>query len=261
MVRAFKICVVGSALLIASGLCSPAGNIIVRDDFESGAWSPYWRLEAPYEYSVGISENPAGSGYSLRFEWRKDKWDGTRKNMGVELKTPTFPKKPPLVLRFRFFIDSILLPCSAKPVIIMQYHSFPDLAMGEHWRNPISSLIYQDCSLVYKYKSSKEVVTQGTKGNWIYDTDSQIALGRPPENGWNEMVISQVFDFERRSGSIHILLNNKSFVVENINLGFNDERGPFLKFGLYAPFSSEHERLVIFFDDVVLSYGNIEGEN
>ncbi len=239
---------------IATSACNslPATSLVViHDDFELGERSSEWRAEAPFPYSINVVEAPDKAGKAVKFEWRKQDWNGHRHTKGAELKTASFPEMPEQTLEMSFYIDEKLMPESRKPVIIMQYHSIPDIGAGEQWRTPVTSLIYQNGELTYSYRNSKSKITAGTKGDWQYDSSGSIPLGKPKQ-GWNQLRLHQRFDVFGNNGLIEIALNDQTFTAPNISVGYNDKKGPYLKFGLYCPQSSDHEKISIFFDDISL---------
>lgn len=231
-----------------------ASELLINDNFDNSKWSEFWGTERPFDYSINIVKDFEKEGGIAKFEWRKSDADDTRKTKGAELKTTSFPGSPPLEIEFRFFIDADTQISSDKPLILMQIHSVPDFDKGEQWRNPISTLTYRNSELYYDYRSSKDVVTKSSNNKWVYDNEGKILLPELKKGEWNHILIKQHFDYtEKLSGSINIIFNGKNYSANNINVGFNDKKGPTFKFGIYCPRSFDSEKVIIYFDDVKLS--------
>lgn len=237
---------------IISGCTTTHSSTIVEDDFEGPGPSPYWRAEAPFDYSIRQIRNPVGDGHALQFEWRKEDWDGTRRTKGTELKSPLFQHMPPQTLSMRIYFDEGLTPAGKTPIILMQYHSVPDLKDGEQWRHPITALVYQNGDLSYSYRNSRQAITPGQNGRWQYDHEGLIKLGKPLSGQWNNLEIRQTFDVQGSNGRIDIRFNGNTFSAKNISLGYNDKKGPYLKFGVYCPQSSKHSKILVIFDNIHL---------
>lgn len=231
-----------------------ASELLINDNFDNGKWSEFWGTERPFNYSINIIKDFEKEGGIARFEWRKSDIDDTRKTKGTELKTISFPGSPPLEIGFRFFLDVDTQQNSDKPLILMQIHSVPDFDKGEQWRNPISTLTYRNGELYYDYRSSKEVVTKSINNKWVYDNEGKIILPKLKIGVWNQILIQQRFDYtDKLTGSINIIFNGENFSANNINVGFNDRKGPTFKFGIYCPRSFDSEKVIVYFDDVKLS--------
>lgn len=211
-----------------------------------------WLAERPFSYSVHGSERT-----EYRFEWRRDDWDGTRRAKGTELKTKPMTGPRRQQVSFDFWVDADDYVGDSKLAIIMQYHSYPDENLGEGWRNPISSLLIRDGLLQYDYRSSVEQVTPKVGGKYQYSSFKAIKLGAPRWGAWNSIRLEQRFD--PSNGLVEILLNGKRVSVDPARIGFNDRRGPFLKFGLYCPGGSDKPQKVIRFRNVMVDGKPLSG--
>lgn len=84
------------------------------------------------------------------------------------------------------------------------------------------------------------------------------------QNHWYHVALHEIYDFndaglvevrveERRlDGSV---ASTASFARTGISIGYNDERGPFWKFGLYQPYGMSQQVSTIYFDDVTTGVG------
>jgi len=237
-------------LLISCALVQ--STAVTQYTFEDSAWESFWTPEEAFDYSISVTKSPLEEGKSARFEWRKSDWNGSRNTKGTELKSRPFPNLKHQTISFRVYMDEDLAPSSSKPLIIMQYHSMPDFKAGESWRKPATSLVYQDGKIKYTYRSSSELVTPSEAGKPKYDSEGEIELGTPINRAWNTFKITQRFDFSGKTGMIRVEMNKKAYSVKNISLGFNDAKGPFVKYGIYCPQSYTSEKVVLFIDDIRL---------
>lgn len=224
-----------------------------------------WLREAPFGYSIRSSSAPSISpklrssaagdrgapdsrSSIYEFEWRKSDWNGKRSGKGTELKTRPMPWMKEQWARLSFFADAKYFSGDTRFAIIMQYHSVPDVDLGEQWRNPVSSLVIRGNNLQYDYRSSVERVTPKDENGFNYTGKGTIQLGQVRFNEWNEIIFHQTFD--TRSGNIKIWLNGQVFERNNVGIGYNDKHGMFLKFGLYCPANSDLDVKRISFRDV-----------
>jgi len=224
-----------------------------------------WLREAPFDYSIrsisgpdvptslranAVGDHSAAESQSpiYDFEWRKSDWNGRRSTKGTELKTRPMPWMKEQWARLSFFADAKYFSGDKQFAIIMQYHSVPDVELGEEWRNPVSSLVIRGDNLQYDYRSSVEQVTPKDEKGFKYTGKGTIQLGRVRFNEWNNIIFHQSFD--TRSGSIKIWLNGQVFEREHVGIGYNDKHGMFLKFGLYCPAGSDLDVKRISFRDV-----------
>lgn len=241
-----------SMVLAASILTvSPSGYVYATGLPATGTWL----REAPYPYSVRAE--PRMSGKHIRsesteysFEWRRDGWDGRRATKGAEIKTRPMPWMTEQWLSFEFFAPRSSFEDDSKFTIIMQYHSVPDVDLGEKWRNPVSSLVVRNGLLQYDFRSSAERVTPEDSSGFLYTSRGTLRLGSVRFDSWNRVVMYQRFD--PRAGKIRIWINGVLHERENAGIGFNDRHGRFLKLGLYVPQGSDLERKQIRFRNVLI---------
>jgi Polysaccharide lyase len=139
-------------------------------------------------------------------------------------------------IRFDFRLDT-LWDFHDDWTSIFQVHSAPD--PGEQWRCPVSSLVVVGHRLTMwdRYDLTPISTTvNGTcadNGNSIHGRD--VFADVPVEAGkWNSVELRARFSLDQ-TGSFAVRLNDKevgSFSGPNT---FNDQRQPFVKFGIYKP--------------------------
>jgi hypothetical protein len=255
--RALKSLLYGIVTVSALG-CAPASSapsgVFTKDDFQLGldhtrsTWVVRKSGKVPdlhFDYAGRIDVAPGdeqNGNKSFRFEWRQADSDGTNPTRHAELITPSFPyatnSSPKLEqwLGFRIYVDSKTLGPDEQPVVLMQYHDTPGRdANGkptETGRNPMAALSYVNGEFRYGWKGdTKQVTTKDKNGKWIYTQQGGFPLV-PARQGWNTFVFHHMFDYTGK-GSVEIWCNDKYFTRHNIQLGFNDDVGPYLKFGFY----------------------------
>ncbi|HEL4234371.1 heparin lyase I family protein [Nocardiopsis yanglingensis] len=241
-------------LLIAT---APLSAGCVRASQASVDGIPELQREAPFSYSIKTTPSlraagsgnasDAGSGTTYDFDWRMADWDGTRATKGTELRTKPMPWLKEQWLSFKFFADEKYFAGDSRFSIILQYHSMPDIDLGEEWRNPVSSFVIRGRNIQYDYRSSSERVTPKDASGFIYTNKGTVQLGAVRFGQWNEVVVHQTFDYY--NGHIKIWMNGKAF-EQTGGIGFNDRRGLFVKFGLYCPERSDLAEKRISFRDV-----------
>lgn len=223
----------------------------IHDNFDSGSWSPAWKKEIPFGYSAKIVDDPAGPGKCLALEWRRADFDGERPSKGVELKTGHYFPTVEKWSSFRLYFSSRTFGVDSRPVIFAQWHDVPDFKLGEGWRNPITAFSYQNGKIRFNALGDKERLTKGKDGIWEYTTRKSMELGAPKMDAWNTFLCHHRFDPTGDTGLVEIWFNGQRFALENINVGFNDQTGPYWKFGFYYyEGKSDFESRVALFDDV-----------
>lgn len=245
-----------STLSGGMGWCAE-NHLLVQNDFNSSELNPTWGKELHFPYSGRIETAPDGdknngTNKALRFEWRPADYDGKNRTKHAELKTKKFTPDLEQWLGLRIYFDSKTLGRDSQPVILMQYHETPDFKEGESWRNPPVSLSYKDGQISFGWKGDTNRVTKKEGGKWVYTQTGGIPLGGAKLDSWNTFVFHLKFD-PFGKGRVEIWFNDKYFQKDNIQLGYNDERGPYLKFGYYYyAGKSDFPSRVAWFDDVKL---------
>ena len=281
--------IIGWGVLSGTSSWSAPVDVFKQDDFEDktlGHSKTQWSLKElykstlrnpPHAYDSGrVDVAPADAqngNQSLRVEWREsDVVPGSNPSRHAEIKTTPFAWSSPLDspatpkleqwLGFRIYIDSQTLGPSAKPVVLMQYHDLPDADEG--YRNPIVALSYVNGRFEYGWKGDSKTVTPKVDGKWIYTQSGGMDLGAARignavnRSGWNTFVFHHKFD-PFGQGSVEIWCNDTYISRQNIQLGYNDKIGPYLKIGFYwykanQPVPDAAPR-VAWFDDIKLGNG------
>jgi hypothetical protein len=162
-------------------------------------------------------------------------------------------------LGYAFFVPA----GTGEPRGGMQLHGKKDEDLGEGNRNPIMSFWLRDGEWRFHTSWAADPVnaTPGTKttSDGAYST----ILGPPTLGEWTEFVVHFKITY-KPDGFVQIWQNGvKVLDKTGIGMGFNDARGPFFKFGIYAfewnnpnnpktPPSLEESVKLIYLDEVHL---------
>ena len=233
--------------------------LVDSEDFESGSWSSFFAANwCTFSYSCKIVPSPDGLGQSFRAEYRTGDYDGTRETKGDELASPSINGAEQWIgLRIYFASDE--LGPDSKPVVLLQQHDVPD--PGEQYRNPIMALTYADGVIGMDYKGSSDAITpQNPDGSFVYTDHGGFKLGPPILDTWNFFVIHIVWDPTGHNGMLEGWLNQAYQQLTGINIGFNDQERPRLKFGNYYYSGGQSDFPVrrTYFDDVRI-FGGTDG--
>jgi polysaccharide lyase-like protein len=239
-------------------------NIVnFEENFAGGGWSWAWGEELRFPYSARVVSDPVDGHANLRFEWRLVDFDGSRSTMSAEMLTGHFRPRDSLSYAYRFFLPS---ECRdfAVPLILSQTHDMPDFHLGETWKHPISEVRLQGGVLYNTYRGSREAVTPvGLDGKHIYTTKQDLQLGQPYFDRWNNIGVHEQLCPVGQGGCVRIRLNIAEWRKDGIHIGYNDEVGPFWKFGVYLPISEgapAPNRVVVFFDRVRVGTVRLKGK-
>jgi hypothetical protein len=156
----------------------------------------------------------------------------------------------------------------SEAVLITQWHGYPDRNLGETWRCPPLSLQMANGSnglgrnyVVRLYADSRRI-TPACSAETKYPVDEKHEIGAVTEDlgRWIDWVFKVRWSF-RNDGHITIWKNGHVLFEYAGPTTFNDELGPFMKFGIYEPVwkdktpstaVAEHH---LYFDDIRIGGG------
>ncbi len=210
----------------------PSG-LLFLGNFETGGLSG-WRRELCCSESAQVVSNPVRSGkYAVQFKLSQSDRDvqgSKRSELALgNLKTPANAE--------RWYGFSTYLPDSytADPSseVVVQWHNEPDFALGETWRTPALALktIAGRWQLSNRWDPNP-VTYKNTPGAGGGKEDS--SLGPYGTNQWTDWV----FHIKWSSGSdglVEVWKNGTSLLRKVGPNTYNDQKGPFLKVGIYKP--------------------------
>lgn len=210
-------------------------------DFENRDLKDLRTFKLRYDYSGYVTDEVARNGtYSMRFELRKDddlNWDqGSRAELKDNLNAPLNQE---LWYGFSLNIPESF-PELEKNCIVAQWHGEHD--EGETSRSPVLALRIEGSKLYITSRSSKQKIQSTNDG----PEQIHYSLNEFPKNKWLDFVVKASWSYHW-DGMLLVWLNGDQVIKYNGPLGYNDDRGPYFKFGVYK--HSGENPLIIFVDE------------
>lgn len=203
----------------------------------SGWLKPFgsqWILKSPGKpYSIQRVSQPSLHGEdSLRFELRKgEAWSnksGSR-TFRTEVDTDEYP--PMKSVRW-YRLDLYLpqdFPIESNRLVLAQWHGEDKTYLGEAGRSPVLAFRYRSGHFFITLRHSAERVVRdadAVPSTELFGTDSF------PLNEWNDFVVQAKWSFEE-DGLINVWWQGKPIIQYRGPVGYNDDVGPYLTFGIY----------------------------
>lgn len=241
-------------------------NLLWEDGFESGGWragkgsgvsedageeAPLWYMsQMQGDYSGVVVDDPVRAGeHAMRFEWRRENSGESNTSKKAHL----WAWRAPDTSVERWWGFSMYLPgdgmqADSKGEILVQWHGVPDYHLGEGYRNPIMTIGQRNGNLVTSFKYDERPVTPDGWRDWDFTTTQ---LGPTPFDRWIDFVV-RVRWGPTGGGLVEMWMDGRKVVDRHdVKVGFNDRFGPYAGFGIYKwPGTSDHERRVIYFDEI-----------
>lgn len=223
-------------------------KLLVYSDFETIESLNRWGKELSRPTNITLSNDVSRKGRTaVKFEFTRD--DTKKGGLRAELKLNHELDKE------RWYGMSHFLPSDwardPQPEIVSQWHSSPDLHLGEGWISPPLGLnIRNDRYYVIVLWDSKKVTPQGQ-----WQGKKEFDLGPVEKNKWVDWVFHINWSYNS-DGVLEIWKNKQKVVNYRGPIGFNDEKYPYFKMGIYkwgwygwAHESTTHKR-VLYIDEV-----------
>ena len=137
-------------------------------------------------------------------------------------------------------------------MLIFQLHGSPDHNLKEPWRVPPVSMALRDGELRFWHTFDHAQVSP--KNDNIRPNGKAHTVCKQEEmwDRWTDVVVHTKFSLEKK-GIAQVWVNGKQALdIHGIDLGYNDEIGPYPSWGLYS--YRGPEKRVIYFDEI--SIGN-----
>lgn len=194
--------------------------------------------QTPSPHSIRIAQDPLDPGNPVvRFEVRKgDIWpsDVHRGMLGVEraeLSEPEFcaPFRTDLWYRFRVLIPEESTDQVTR-CLIAQWHATPDIHLGEVLRSPVLGIEIRGKEfLIRKCHSSVKVQFNNKENNKkrLYKSSEFIQ-----KNVWHSFIINLAWSWED-DGYCRVWIDDRLVVDYKGPIGYNDDKGPYFKTGIY----------------------------
>lgn len=207
-------------------------------DFES-QFSGLEMQTPPTPYAISrVTDIVRRGKYSARFELRQgEKWKNSYRSEYMELFNASYDKE-------YWYGISIYIP-SSFPIhdnrnVIMQWHAQPDI--GEVSRSPVLSFKYINGNLLFDVRHSTKKIQERNDAQIIPIGEIQSF-----EKGkWADFIINVKWSYDK-AGFVNIFMNGRRIVHYIGPVGYNDDKGPYVKFGIYrkdVPYT-----YVIYFDE------------
>ncbi len=211
-----------AAALAASHCAHRSGRL----DFESGDLSG-WQKKLAAAHSFRIVSDPVRSGrHAGRFELRAgdDTGDGVRSELKEKYIAPL---RREIWYSFSTFIPQDF-PVVEQPTVITQWKASEDAGEGPASRSPILAHRYVGGALVVQIRFS------GTKIQKANDGTRKVLYEQRdfPRGVWHDFVY-RVRWSHRADGLVECWLDGRRIIDYAGPVGYNDDKGPYFKFGLY----------------------------
>lgn len=228
-------------------------NLLFQDNFDTGNWDTSWTKDWDHPYNGTIVSSPVRAGtHAMKFEWRASDYNGENGSKHTELANEPLPAGE----QERWYGFSIFLPGSGMkkdsgPEIISLWHQSPDRDEGETWTGagPALSLSLKNGMLGLNYKwDTRRIIV---KGDGVKVKNSGISLGVASQNRWIDFVFHIKWD-PFGKGILQVWQDN-NLVLDKIGiaLGYNDNRNPYWKLGIYKyTGKSDYASRILYFDEI-----------
>ena len=223
------------AVWLLAGDVAPAAS---PSKDSNGGWltrfGSKWVLKCPAKpWSIQRVSQPALLGEdSLRFELRKgDDWAnrGGSRTFRSEVDTDEYP--PMKSVRW-YRLDLYLppdFPIENNRLVLAQWHGEDKTYLGEVGRSPVLAFRYRSGRFSITLRHSAERVVRdpdAVPSTELFGTNSF------PLNEWNDFVVQAKWSWQE-DGFINVWWQGKLVVQYHGPVGYNDDVGPYLTFGIY----------------------------
>lgn len=125
--------------------------------------------------------------------------------------------------------------------MILQFHGVPDVHLSEPWRNPVVAFEIKRTKYQLLINSASAAYNKmGDYDGGAYYKDGE--LGSVEINKWTDWVFMIKWDYTTDYvGRVDVWKNGEKLIEHRGGNCFNDQKGPYLKFGIYKwPWSAEN---------------------
>ena len=221
--------------------CIESGNPGAVYDFESQDFSGFALKKLRFPYSGYITDSISRNGkYSMRFELRKGDEVGWDQGSRAELKEDyNAPFKKEIWYGLSLFIPEDF-PELEKNCVLAQWHGEHDL--GEVSRSPVLAIRIEKNRLYFNARYNEQKFQTRARSPQI----EHFELNDFPRNEWLDFVVNAVWTHEK-DGALNAWMNGEKIISYKGPTGYNDDLGPYFKFGLYK--HSGNKPLIVFADE------------
>jgi hypothetical protein len=208
-----------------------------------------WATESPgLAHSIqSVSDVTRNGEASLRFELRKG--DAFKDSLGrstyrAEVDTKDFPP----MRSVRWYAFSMYLPEDFPKednwLVLAQWHGVDKRHLGEASRIPAMQFSYRGERFRLMIRHSAERILKEEEGSAKETPFSTTSL---PHGRWNDFVVQAKWSYEN-DGFVNAWLNGEQIVKYRGPVGYNDDVGPYFRFGLYRGMTDKTH--VVYFSQV-----------
>ncbi len=208
-----------------------------------------WGTQSPGKnYSIqSVSELRRAGETSLRFELRKGEHYSDlfgKTSFRSEVNARDFPPLGSV----RWYALSILVPddfpSEDNRLVLAQWHGADKKYLGEVSRSPV---------MAFRYSNGSFFITMSHSADWIVRDAKAVVLrtvfetAQFPRNTWNDFIIQARWSY-KSDGLVNVWWNGRQVVRYSGPVGYDDDFGPYFKFGLYRDDSGK--TYVVYFNHV-----------
>lgn len=241
---------------------NPNKNLLFQTNFENLTDLKKWQSEQAFSTSITIDSNYARSGkYSAKFKIENSN-PLVAGSYRAELKSEVSPKFAERWYGFSTYLPSTFT-IDRVPESIFQWHNVPNFSSGEDWGLKTTDGGIRQTPLHVQTVNGKYLLVHSLS-TVPSDYKSPVSvnkydLGTYQTGAWTDWVLHIKFTY-LNDGIIEVWKNGVKVLTINGQTYYNDETGPYLKFGLYKWGWSGSESIVsertIYFDDFKIGSGN-----
>lgn len=198
-----------------------------------------WGTQSPGKaYSIqSVSLQKAGEP-SLRFELRKGEHYSDlfgKTSFRSEVSARDFPP----IGSARWYAFSLLIPddfpIEDNRLVLAQWHGADKKYLGEAPRSPAMAFRYSNgcCSITINHSPYR--IVRDAKA---VETKTLFKMEQFPRGSWHDFLIQAKWSY-RNDGFVNVWWNGRQVVRYSGPVGYNDDFGPYFKFGLYRDDSAQ----------------------
>jgi len=199
-----------------------------------------WGTQSPGRiHSIQSVSEPRGSGEtSLRFELRKGEHYSDlfgKTSFRSEVNARDFPP----IGSARWYAFSILIPddfpIEDNRLVLAQWHGADKKYLGEAPRSPVLAFRYsKGCFSITVNHSPCRIIrdTKAVEAKTLFQTEQF------PRSAWNDFLVQAKWSY-LNDGFVNVWWNGRQVVHYSGPVGYNDDFGPYFKFGLYRGDSAQ----------------------